>query len=297
MNRKGAGGFTLVELLVVIAIIAILAALLLPALSRARESARVAHCANNLKQFGLIFKMFASEHKGDWPLRHVPYHRAYTPDRSCWSFFDSTDVYPEYLSDYKVAVCPSDSFADPSRPQYVWPVDPSWNDDPLPNNVKGKTEYVGLADFSYVYWGYVVNPEWVKTTEDMAAFAGLLDNDGCEFCITYANRQDDMSGTLPSTGEQVDVYRFRDGVERFLITDINNPAAASFAQSQVPVMWDTVRTLHGQPIQYEVNHLPLAANVLFMDGHVEFARYPQPEGSVFWMLTTAATSIEADDFP
>jgi prepilin-type processing-associated H-X9-DG protein len=86
-------------LIVVLFIVAgILAAILLPALSRAREAARRSSCMGNLKQVGLVAKMFASEHDGAYPaLSREPGQL----------MFSKESVFPDYLQDPRIFACPS----------------------------------------------------------------------------------------------------------------------------------------------------------------------------------------------
>ncbi|MCM8758421.1 MAG: DUF1559 domain-containing protein [Candidatus Omnitrophica bacterium] len=105
------GGFTLIELLVVIAIIAVMASLLLPVLTKAREQAQRAACMNNLRMIGLCLFMYADDYNGRFPVTYE------TKKWSCTRSFSiltgqldiTTDVREGavYAKNAEIFICPS----------------------------------------------------------------------------------------------------------------------------------------------------------------------------------------------
>jgi prepilin-type N-terminal cleavage/methylation domain-containing protein/prepilin-type processing-associated H-X9-DG protein len=275
-------GFTLIELLVVIAIIGILAAILLPALARAREAARRASCANNLKQIGLSLKMYANEWDGKFPQDDVGLATTDNglPARVRRNFMmEGNAMYPEYISDVAPFACPSDADFDPMLYKVT--------NSAFPSKI-GQPDTDCLITTSYVYLGWALQDDasvscglqyYNVNLDDMSVYdRDISTGDLGPYSVSTL----DINNYIPPSqggGQNCQdyleaagkpgIYRLREGIERFFITDINNPAASAVAQSELCVMFDQMSS-----VVDEFNHIPGGCNVLFMDGHVEFIKFP-----------------------
>jgi len=280
-------GFTLVELLVVIAIIGILAAVLLPALAKAREHALRVSCVGNLKQLGLILLLYANEHATMFP-----------PCQNLTNtfMFDANALYPEFLTDPMILVCPSDMEAARGW-NFRLIEDKTLSDgsygDPPKSYEAGTIHADCIGPLSYVYVGWMIRDD--EAMENITEWNHQMLS--CFASYTW------MDSVLPISNPATDGWRDKDinvasfgfsgwgnsrgnmlrrlslDLDRYIhmgewkrIFDMVEEGGSPGQGAMVPVMWDQISTNIA-----EYNHVPAGQNILYLDGHVAFSRYSRNE--------------------
>jgi prepilin-type N-terminal cleavage/methylation domain-containing protein/prepilin-type processing-associated H-X9-DG protein len=237
-------GFTLIELLVVIAIIALLMAILMPALSRARDQGRRVSCANNLKQISLCLNMYGSDYDGKLPLNAGGYW--------LWDVaYSTTDYMLRTGGDRHTFYCPCDRTKRPDM-AILWQFSQGPPFDATPDHV---AEPETGRDYLYRVTGYF----WLMDT-------------------IRGRPQEQRPRGVPDKWEWPKTLNVRNAGGTELVFDAtlstgSDPETASFVEVRGG-LWDQYQLFD------RTNHItrgskPAGANVLFVDGHLEARKFEQ----------------------
>lgn len=286
-RRGGEAGFTIVEFMITMSLIAVMMAIALPALGRAREAVLRTYCMNNMRELGRMFIMYSDDNQGEYPPgaenhiwgeRVLPVNEKFHTIRNNYTL--DTLAMRGYLEDYKILTCRA------ARIEFDYPwdwwftdvtftdahVEPGIASQPafrqqLPKIRQPRPDLECLTNQMYTYIPFAVGSEsemlFLFNELDAAMDEGLIDFMDEDF-QTYV-------GFVGTAGTN-QFLRVRQGIERTYITDLNNVAASYRAESSIPVLFDTA-SLFGT---LNWNHIAApGGNVLYMDGSVQYVRFAE----------------------